>query len=127
MTNGAQRTSWSLAILTVVSLLCDPVLGVPDDWRSRWSVQLTSPETSLLRTPPCPPVMPWRPSSLNLYLENLSDDMLTGTALAFTISVDGRFYCAAIHSDMNKRVFTLEPHVVTSIGIGFTELEFRDG
>ena len=116
-----------MVILAGVVLVSEPLFGGPDDWRARWSVQITSPETSTLMSPPCPQVMPSRPSSVNIYLKNLGNSTLSGTALAFTILVDGRFYCVAANPDLNKRVFTLQPGAILSVGVGFTELQCRDG
>jgi hypothetical protein len=64
---------------------------------------------------------------VNIYFKNLGDATLSGTALAFTILVDGSFYSVATNPDLNKRVFTLHPGASLSVGVGFTDLQFRDG
>jgi len=107
-------------------LLGEPPVGITNDGSTDWSLHLTSPETSLLMSPPCPPVMPWRPSSLNPYLKNASENTIACTALKFTLAVNDRLHYLAIEPEISKQTFILEPHSTRSLGLGFLDLQFQD-
>ena len=107
-------------------LLSKLPLGIANDSSTGLSLHLTSPETSLLMSPPCPSVMPWRPSSLNPYLENTSENAITCTTLTFILSVDDHLHYLGIEPTISKQTFILEPHSTRSLGLGFMELQFQD-
>jgi hypothetical protein len=117
---------WLMAVL-VASMLCVHALGAADAADEHWSVELTSPESGLLMSAPCPAVMPTVPSSLNVYVKNLTDTPLSASALTFSITVAGRPYCTAVHPQVSSQEFLIAPHAIQSIGVGFVELMCRDG
>jgi hypothetical protein len=70
--------------------------------------------------------MPTIPSSLNVYLKNLTDASGEVTALTFSISVDGHRYCTAVHPQAVKRALAVASHETQSVGVALVELEFHD-
>ena len=126
VTKSRRRRSCSLAVLMAWLLLSKPLLGIANDGSTHMSLHLTSPETLLLKSPPCPPVMPWRPSSLNPYLENAGEKAITCTTLKFTLAVDDQLHYLGIEPKISKETFILEPHGTRSLGLGFMDLQFQD-
>jgi hypothetical protein len=114
---------WPLALL-VASILSLRAHAADDGAIERWSVALSSPESRVLETGPCPAIMPTMPSALNVYVANLTDAPLSASELTFSISVDGHPYCTAIHPLSQALLIAL--HSIRSIGIGFGELQCRD-
>jgi hypothetical protein len=128
MSNGVithRLACWPVAVLVAMLCLHTPAAGNANG--ERWSVELTSPESGLLMAAPCPAAMPTVPSSLNVYVKNLTDRPLSASTLTFSITVDGRPYCTAVHPRVSSQEFLIAPHAVQSLGVGFVELTCRDG